>query len=186
MWNDIRYSFRAMRRTPVFNAVLALIIALSIAANTSIFSVVNAVMLRPFPFRDPGRLMQVAEKNDKLNLPSFAASVLNFLSWREQTKTFEQLAAVGFSNYTLTGTGESEQISGNRISPALMKVLGITPVIGRTFSEDEEKPGRTSVAMISEGLWKRRFGQDSAIIGRTITLKVRPPQLLGWRRLDSI
>src|SRR5438132_8854977 len=113
-FNDLRYAFRTMRRTPIFTGAVVLTVALAIAANTSIFSVVNAVMLRPLPFRDPGQLVQVAEKNDKLNLPSFGASVLNFVSWREQTQTFDELAAIGFGTFTLTGVGEPEQLSGNR------------------------------------------------------------------------
>jgi putative ABC transport system permease protein len=179
MFNDIRYSFRMMRRTPMLTAAVILTVALAIAGNTAIFSVVNAVMLRPLPFMEPNRLVQVAEKNDKLNLPSFGASVLNFLSWREQTKTFEELAAVGFSNYTLTGTGEPEQFSGNRISPALTRVLGISPVAGRAFTDEEEKPGASPVAMIGEGLWKRRFGADPALIGRTLTLNGVPTTVVG-------
>src|SRR5947209_766574 len=125
MGNDIRYALRVMRRSPVFTASVVLTVAAAIGACTSIFSVINAVMLRPLPFAEPARLVQVAEKNDKLNLPNFGASVLNFLSWREQTQAFEQLAAIGFANYTLSGSGEPEQLSGNRISPALTRVLGL-------------------------------------------------------------
>jgi putative ABC transport system permease protein len=179
MWNEIRFAIRLMRRTPFFNGLVVLTVAVAITANTAIFSVVNAVILKPMPFREPARLMQVAEKNDKLNLPSFAASVLNFVAWREQTKTFEQLAAIGFSTLTLSGTGEPEQLSGNRISPALMSVVGLTPVAGRGFSPDEEKPGTTPVAMISEGLWKRRFGGDPGLIGRTIILNGAAATVVG-------
>lgn len=170
MLNDIRYAFRMMRSAPMFTAAVILTVALAIAANTAIFSVVNAVMLKPLPFAQPNRLVQVAEKNDRLGLPSFGASVLNFVSWREQTQTFQELAAIGFSNYTLTGAGEPEQLSGNRISPALTRVLGLSPLVGRSFSDDEEKPGSAPVAMIGEGLWKRRFGSDLSVIGRTVTL----------------
>ena len=179
MWNDIRYALRTMNRYPVFAATIVLTVALAIAANTAIFSVVNAVILRPLPFRDPGRLVQVAEKNDKLNLPSFGASVLNFLSWREQTHAFEQLGAVTFLNFTLTGSGEPEQFSGNKISPALTRVLGIAPIVGRDFSDSEEQPNAAQVAMIGEGLWRRRFGGDTGIIGRVITLNGVPTTVIG-------
>src|SRR5579864_3838360 len=135
-WRDLRYACRMMRRAPVFTASVVLTVALAIAANTAIFSVVNAVMLRPLPFRDPGRLVQVAEKNDKLNLPNFGASVLNFVSWREETQAFDELAAIGSGPFTLTGVGEPEQLSGNRISPALLRVLGVNPVAGRAFIDD--------------------------------------------------
>ena len=179
LWNDIRYALRMMRRTPLFTAAVILTVTLAIAANTAVFSVVNAVMLRPLPFRDPSRLVQVAEKNDKLNLPSFGSSVLNFLSWREQSQSFEALAAIAATNYTLTGAGEPEQLSGNRISPVLTRVLGIPPLVGRDFTDEEEKPGAAPVAMIGEGLWKRRFGSDSALIGRTIILNDTPTTVVG-------
>src|SRR5690348_17541278 len=108
MLNDIRYAFRMMRSAPMFTAAVILTVALTIAANTAIFSVVNAVLLSPLPFAQPNRLVQVAEKNDKLNLPTFGASVLNFISWRERTHSFTELAAIGFASFTLTGAGDPE------------------------------------------------------------------------------
>jgi putative ABC transport system permease protein len=123
--------------------------------------------------------MQVAEKNDKLNLPTFGVSVLNFLSWREQTQAFEQLAAVGYATFTVGGSGEPEQLSGNRISPALTHVLGTRMLAGREFRDDEEKPGGAAVAMIGEGLWKRRFASDPALVGRTISLDGVPTLVVG-------
>ena len=177
--NDLAYAVRVMRRTPVFTVAVVLTVALAIAANATIFSVVNAVLLRPLPFADPNRLVQVAEKNDKLNLPNFNASLLNFLSWREQTQTFEHLGAIGFSTFTLSGAGEPEQLSGNRISPALTRLLGITPIAGRAFTDDEERPGAAPVAMLGEGLWKRHFGGDPSLIGHTITLNGAPTVVVG-------
>ena len=176
---DIRYAVRKMLRTPLFTVAVVLTVALTIAANTSIFSFVNAELLRPLPFRNPSHVLQIAEKNDKLNLPSFGASVLNFLSWREQQHSFREIAAVGFSTYTLTGNGDPEQLYGNLISPALTRTLGISPVTGRSFTDDEEKPGSTPVAMISEGLWKRRFGADRSAIGSTINLNGQATTIVG-------
>jgi len=177
--NDLGYALRVMRRTPVFTIAVILTVALAIGANTTIFSVVNAVLIRPLPFKNANRVIQVAEKNDKLNLPNFGASVLNFLSWREQTKSLEELAAVGFNNLTLSGSGEPEQLSGNRISPALARVLGFTPIAGRAFTDDEEKPGAAPVAMIDEGLWRRRFGGTPSVIGQSITLNGAPTVVVG-------
>jgi predicted permease len=177
--HDIRYALRMMRRNRVFTTTVVLTVALAIGANTCIFSVVNAVLLRPMPFREPNRLLQVAEKNDKANLTNFGASVLNFASWREETRTFEELAAIGSSNYTLSGVGEPEQLSGNRISPALIRVLGIQPILGRGFTDEEEKPGAASVAMIGEGLWRRRFGGEPGVVGRTVTLNSTPTTIVG-------
>ena len=179
LWGDIRYAVRVMLRTPLFTATVVLTVAIAIAANATIFTVVNAVMIRSLPFAEPNRIMQVAEKNDKLNLPTFAASVLNFVSWREQTQSFEQLAGVGFATFTLTGNGEPEQLSGNHLSPSLTRVLGTKMLSGREFEENEEKPGGAAVAIIGEGLWKRRFASDPALIGRTISLDGVPTTIVG-------
>jgi putative ABC transport system permease protein len=179
LWGDIRYAVRLMLRAPLFTVTVILTVALAIAANATIFTVVNAVMIRSLPFAEPNRIMQVAEKNDKLNLPTFAASVLNFLSWREQTQSFEQLAGVGNATFTLSGGGEPEQLSGNPISPALTHVLGTRMLAGREFRADEEKPGGSAVAIIGEGLWKRRFASDPALVGRIITLDGVPTTVVG-------
>jgi putative ABC transport system permease protein len=177
--NDVRYALRMMRRTPMFTAAVVLTVAIAIAANSTIFTVVNAVMIRSLPFGEPNRILQVAEKNDKLHLPSFGASVLNFLDWREQTHTFEQLAGLGFATVTLTGNGDPEQLSGNLTSPSLMQVLGLAPVAGRTFTADEEKPNGAAVAMIGEGLWKRRFASDPNLVGHTILLDGTATTVVG-------
>ncbi|HKR26861.1 MAG TPA: ABC transporter permease [Acidobacteriaceae bacterium] len=177
--NDIRYAVRIMRKAPLFTTAVVLTSALGIGAGITIFSIVNALLIRPLPFKDPGSLVQVAEKNDKLQLASFGASVLNFLDWREQNHSFDQMGAIGFATYTLTGTGEPEQITGNLISPTLTRVLGLQPIAGRAFSDSEEKPGSSHVAMLGEGLWKRRFGADPSIIGRTITLNGQGTTVVG-------
>ena len=179
VWCDIRYAFRMMKRTPLFTASVVLTVAIAIAANATIFTVVNAVLIRSLPFSQPERILQVAEKNDKLSLPIFAASVLNFVSWREQQQSFEQLGGINFATFTVTGDGEPEQITGNHISPVLDQVLGTRPLLGRTFSVDEEKPGTAAVAMIGEGLWKRRFASDRNLVGRTILLDSVPTMVVG-------
>ncbi|HJS97896.1 MAG TPA: ABC transporter permease [Terriglobales bacterium] len=176
---DLRYAARMMRQMPLFTCAVVFTVALAIGANATIFSLVNAVLLKPLPFTEPNRLVQVAEKNDKLGLTAFGASVLNFLSWREQQRSFAELAALGFANYTLSGVGEPEQFTGNLISPALTRVLGIAPVAGRAFTDDEEKPSAASVAMIGEGLWKRRFGRDPGLVGRSVTLNGTPTTVVG-------
>jgi putative ABC transport system permease protein len=177
--NDVRYALRMMRRTPMFTAAVVLTVAIAIAANSTIFTVVNAVMIRSLPFGEPSRILQVAEKNDKLHLPSFGASVLNFLDWREQTHTFEQLAGLGFATVTLTGNGDPEQLSGNLTSPSLLQVLGLAPIAGRSFTADEEKPNGAAVAMIGEGLWKRRFAADPNLVGHTILLDGTATTVVG-------
>jgi len=168
--NDLRYAARTLRKTPVFTGAAILTLALGIGANTAIFSVVNAVMLRALPFAKPDRLVWVAEKNDKLKLPYWPTSALNYLSWREQQQTFEQLGAIRGANYNLTEWGEPEQFSGNAITPSLFPMLGVRPVLGRGFREGEDQLGSRPVAMIGEGLWKRRFGGEPSLLGKSVTL----------------
>ena len=126
------------------------------------------MLVRPLPFAAPERLVQVGEKNDAMHLPIFSVSVLNYLSWKEQTQTL-QLAAVGFGTFSLSGSGEPEQFTGSPITPSLLPVIGVSPIAGRGFTDGEDKPGAPRVVMISEGLWKRRFGSDRGLVGRTLT-----------------
>ena len=190
--SNLRYAVRTLRKTPVFTTAAVLTMTLTIGANTAIFSVVNAVLIRPLPFASPNRLMQVAERNDKLQLPSFGASVLNYLSWKEQQHSFEDLAAIGSVTLALTGHGDPEQFQGNTISPSLISALGIQPVVGRNFREGEDRPGAEPVAIISEAIWKRRFGGDPAIISSHIVLNgisravidVAPPPLVFLTNSD--
>jgi putative ABC transport system permease protein len=170
LFADLRYAVRTLRRSPVFTAATVLTMALTIGANTAIFSVVNAVLIRPLPFASPDRLMQVSEKNDKLNLSNFAASVLNYLSWKEQNRSFQELGAVGGGTYTLTGRGDPEQFNGATISPSLMPILGIQPVLGRGFREGDDRPGSAPVALISEALWRHRFAGERSAVGAHMTL----------------
>ena len=178
LMNDLRYAVRLIARAPIFSAAVILTVALAIGANTAIFSVVNAVLLKPLPFERPERLVQVTEKNETLKLPTFSASLLNYLSWTEQTRALD-LAAIGYATYSLSDHGEPEQFAGSPIAPSLFRVLGLSPVQGRSFAAGEDRPGAAPVAMISEGLWKRRFGGDPAILGRPVTLNGVSHTLVG-------
>ena len=168
--NDLRYTARMLRKSPLFTLAVVFTVALGIGANTAIFSVVNAVMLRPLPYSEPDRLVWIAEENDRLNLPTFATSVLNYLSWKEQSRTFEALGAFGFATFNLTGNGDPEQFTGGTVTPSLFPLLGMKPILGRSFADGEDRPGSAKVVMIGEGLWRRRFGGDPALVGQTITL----------------
>ena len=179
MMNDLRYTVRMLRKSPLFTLAVVGTVALAIGANTAIFSVVNAVMLRPLPYEKPDRLIWIAEKNDKLNLPTFAASVLNYLSWKEQSRTFEPMGAFGFATFNLTGLGDPEQLTGGTVTPSLFPLLGIKPLLGRAFAADEDRPGSAKVAMIGEGLWKRRFGGDPSVVGRHLTLNSIDHTVIG-------
>jgi hypothetical protein len=194
LWQDVRFALRMLRKNPGFTAIAILTLALGIGANTAIFSVVNAVLIRPLPFAQPDRLVRIFETNDKLHLSQFASSVPNYVSWKEQAQSFEQMGIIGFVSLNLTGTGDPEQFNATSISPSLMPLLGLQPVFGRSFHEDEEKLGSPPVAMLSEGLWKRRFGDDRALIGKTITLNgvdctvvgIAPPAFAISRVISSL
>ncbi len=167
---DLRYALRLLRKSRLFTLTVVLTVAVGIGGTTAIFSVVNAVLLRPLPFQEPDRLMQVAEKNDALRLPAFGASALNYLSWKEQTHTFDQLGAIQFATYTLSGHGDPETYTGNAISPSLIPLLGLQPLMGRAFTDADATIGAAPVALISETLWRRRFGGDSSVVGRPAML----------------
>lgn len=176
---DVAYSLRLMRKAPLFTAAVVLTIGLAIAATATIFSVVNAQMLRPLPFKDPDRLQLVFEKNDKLNAPLYNVSVLNYLDWRAQTQSFDLAAVNPGNNYILIGRGDPEQLTGNRISPELLRVLGVPLIAGRPFTPEEEKPGAGPVAIIGEAFRQRHFGKDVNPLGRTINLDGIPTTIVG-------
>lgn len=167
---DVQYAARTLRKSPVFAVAAVLTLALGIGGNTAIFSVVNAVMVRSLPFSEPDRLVRIFEKNDKEHLPQFASSVLNYLSWKEQSQSFESIGAIGYLSLNLTGRGDPEQLDGGTITPSIFPLLGIHPVMGRSFQEGDDLPGAPPVAMLSEGLFKRRFGGDPSLIGKAISL----------------
>ena len=175
---DLRYALRTLARTPAFSMAAVLTIAFGIAANASVFSAVNAALVRSLPYPDAGGLMQVAERNDKLGIPFLVASPLNYLSWKEQTRTM-QLGAFGFGTYALTGRGDPEQVVGGPITSSLIPLLGLRPVAGRSFAEREDAPGAPPVALISEALWQRRFGGDPAVLDRPLVVNGNSCTLVG-------
>jgi putative ABC transport system permease protein len=177
--NDLRYAVRVLRKSPLFACAVVLTVALGVGANTAIFSVVNAVLLRPLPYAQPDRLVWIAERNDKLNIATFAASVLNYLSWKEEARAFESTGAFGFATVTLTGRGDPEQFAGGTLTPSMFPLLGIQPLAGRAFVEGDDRPGSPRVALISEGLWKRRFGGERSVIGSTVTLNGSDTTIVG-------
>jgi len=162
-----------------FAAVAVIALALGIGANTAIFSVVNTVLLRSLPYDDPDRLMVVKE-NKLPQFPEFSVSPGNFLDWQKQNASFEKLAAVQGSSYNLvTGDAEPERLDGARVSAGLFEMLGVKPVQGRTFLEEEDQPGHQNVVVLSSNLWKRRFGSDPNIIGQSITMSAASYSIIG-------
>src|SRR5499426_4127745 len=173
MFQDLRFGLRVLLKNRGFTMIAALTLALGIGANTAVFSVAYATLLRPLPFRDQERLT-VAWKSDETTKHQFVEiSIPEFNDWRSQNRVFEHLAAMtttiyGF-NYTLTGRGEPEQIHSARVSADFFPALGVKPSIGRAFTTDEDRPGAAHVAVISHSLWQRRFNADPKMIGQTIT-----------------
>ena len=175
LWQDVRYALRSLIRTPGFTVAAILTLALGIGANAAIFSVFDAVILRPFPYRDAGRLFVVHEGTDSL----IPANALHFQEWQRSTRTFESLALLGPATYELRGATDAARVDGARISPGLFATLGVQPAMGRTFRDEEDVPGRDQVVMLSHGIWRTRFGADPAIVGRSITLDETPHEVVG-------
>jgi hypothetical protein len=170
LWQDVRFGARMLRRNPGFTAIAALTLALGIGANTAIFTVVNAVMLRPLPFPDPDRLINVYETNLARGWTSFSASHPNFLDWRDRGKSFERLAAWRGASFTASSGGTPEAVAGAAVTEAFFPMLGVTPVLGRNFLPEEDRPGGSRAVIVGHGFWQRRLGGDPAVLGRTLTL----------------
>jgi putative ABC transport system permease protein len=166
---DLRYAARGLRRSPTFTAFSLLVLALGIGITTIIFSVVESVLVRPLPFREPDRLMMLEEKWLP-RFPRFEASPLDFVSWQQHTTSFSGLAAFRDGSYNLTGTDRPERLRGQRITANLPSLLGVEPILGRTFTREEDTDGGPWAALLGYGLWLRRFGADPKVIGTTITL----------------
>src|SRR5207245_221850 len=178
--NDLKFAFRQLLKNPGFTAVAVLTLALGIGANTAIFSVVNAVLLRPLPFREPDRLVTVWERDPKQGYEQNLATTGTFLDWRAQNQSFEGMAIFDSNRgFTLTGRGEPERPTGAAVSANLFQILGVSPLLGRAFADEEEMTGRGQVALLSHDLWQRRFGGDPSIQGKPITLDGKPYTVVG-------
>lgn len=168
--HDLRYAARLQRKNPGFTIVAVIALALGIGANTAIFSVVNTVLLRPLPYRDPERLVMVWEDASKYGYPRDTPAAANFIDWRDQNQVFEGMAAIADSSFNLTGTGDPERLEGRRVSANLFQLLGVEPQVGRVFTAAEDQPGAQRVVLLSYALWQRRFGGDPNIVGQALTL----------------
>src|SRR5213596_1253024 len=177
LWQDIRYGARMLRKNPGFTAVAVLTLALGIGANTAIFSVVNAVLLRPPPFKEPGRLVFVSEKSKDMD--DMSVSYPNFRDWQRQQAGFSSLAAFRTEEWNLTGTSQPERVVGLQVSASFFPTLGVQPLRGRVFEADEDKVGGERVVVLSEGLWQRRFGADPAVLNRPISLNGESYTVVG-------
>ncbi len=193
MWQDLRFGARMLVKNPSFTLVAALTLALGIGANTAIFSVVNAVLLRPLPYDQPGQLVQLWEDPGSGTRRNMAAPGA-FLDWKEHSASFESISVLSSTNLNLTGAGDPERLSGVQMSASGLDILRARPLLGRTFASDEDQPGKDRVVVLTHQLWQRRWGGDAAIIGRTIQLGgqsytvigVLPPNFLPWEAAQFV
>jgi putative ABC transport system permease protein len=177
VWQDLCYGVRILGKNPFFTLVAVMTLALGIGANTAIFSVVNAVLLRPLPYEDPDRLVVVWGFNPQIGREE--TSLPDFVDWREQSQSFEQMAATVGGNYTLTSVEESERLIGAAVTAEFFNVLRINPILGRSFLRDEDRPGAPRVVVLSYGLWRRRFGSNADLLGRSIKLNGEDYTVVG-------
>lgn len=175
---DFRYGFRTLIKSPGFTAVAVLTLALGIGVNSAIFSVVNAVLLRPLPYADSHRLVLINHDYPQLKLKA-SVSAWGYRYYREHAKSFESIAAMTGSSFSLTGSGEPERLSGMLVSSNFFTTLGVTSLYGRTFFAEEEEFGKHKVAVLSHGLWQRRFGGETEIVNRNITLSGESYTVVG-------
>jgi predicted permease len=176
---DLRHGARMLWKNPGFTSIAVLTLSLGIGANTAIFSVLNAVLWQRLPYKDPERLVIVWETIPKTGLTQNTPAPFNYYAWREQSLVFENLAAWQIQLENLTGAGEPEQISGQGVSASFFPLLGVAPMLGRSFLPEEDRSGDHRVVMLSHGLWERRFGGDPKIIGRKISLSNVSHEVIG-------
>ncbi|NIR44039.1 MAG: ABC transporter permease [Gemmatimonadetes bacterium] len=170
LWQDLRYSVRMLRRSPGFTATAVLTLALGIGATSAIFSVVNGVMLRPFPYREPDRLVVVWEQNLERGLPYMYAAPPNYADWRGSNSVFDDMGAFAWTRLVFEADGTPQLVRGAEVTASMFDVVGATPRIGRSFTAADDRPDADPVIILSHAMWENRFGADPEIIGRSIRL----------------
>ena len=180
MRNDLRYAIRRLIKSPGFTVVAVLILALGIGATTAIFTLVNGVLLRPLPYPEADRIIYFEGQNLKRGISESNVSVPDFQNWTNQSRAFAKTALFWTGDASFAaGSGEPERVPRAGVTVNFFDVLGVQPMLGRVFLANEDQPDVTSVAILSEGLWNRRFGSDRTIIGKTITINARPMNVVG-------
>jgi putative ABC transport system permease protein len=178
LWQDLRYAARQLKRNPGFTAVAVITLALGIGATTAIFTVVNAVLLRPLPYPHPERLVYVQEILGEYGLSPFVGN-REFAAWRNQSRTLSLIAAYKDFTANLTGGGEPERIICGMATTTFFSILGVHPVVGRLFLTEEDRPGGPPAVILSEALWKRRYGGDPSVVGKGVTLDGKAYTVVG-------
>ena len=182
-WRDVRFAARTLVKSPGFTLVAVATLALGIGANTAIFSVINAILLRPLPYPQAERLVFLTEWSEQV--PEMSFSVANLKDVRDQNTVFESLVGYNGQNFVLSGTGaagsagEAERVNGRQVTSGMFETLGKQPILGRAFTAEEEKSGAPGVVLLGEGFWERRFGRDPAVLGRSLVLGGDPFTVIG-------
>jgi putative ABC transport system permease protein len=178
IWQDLRFALRTLRKKPGFALIAVVILGLGIGANSAIFTIVNAVLLRPLPYDHAERLYKLNRIKGHAQLGT-RTSPLNFIEWRSQNKTFEYLGGYSTFDFNLSGDAEPEQVTGRLVSDTFFPTLGLKPMLGRNFLPEEDRKGASKVVILSQPVWARRFGSDRSVIGRTITINEQPYTVVG-------
>src|SRR5690349_147063 len=176
---ELRYAIRSLLKHPAFTTVVVIVLGLGIGANTAIFSIVNAVMLRPLPYADSDQLVMVREHLPKLFGPAVNLSGAELLDYRDGNSVFSQSGAFTDLKVNLTGASDTQRVQGARVSASLFPMLGVAPALGRNFLAEEDQPGTNHVVMLSDGLWRSQFGGDPSIIGKSATVDDQPYTIVG-------
>ena len=176
---DVRYAARSFRRTPGLTAVAILSIAIGIGANSAIFSVASALLLRPLPYQDADRLAILWNRSPGLNIAEDWFSTAQYFDIKTSHSGLEDVAIALGANFNLTGEGDPERVGTLRVSSNLLPMLGARPEIGRLFEPADDTPGRAGVAVLSHGTWARRYGKDRGVLGKTMTLNGQPFEIIG-------
>jgi len=174
---NLRFALRGLKRNPGFTAVAVLTLALGIGANSAMFSIINGVLLRPLPYRDPQNLVLLSESWPQF--PRLSLSYLNYKDWRDQSRSFESVGAVRNFVMTMTGIEEADRIPAQNVTASLFDLLGVRPELGRLFDATEDKPGAPPVALISHSLWQRRFSSSQSVLGKSVTLDNQSYSIIG-------
>lgn len=181
LWLDVRYALRTARKNPAFAATAVIVLALGIGGNTAMFSVIRAVLLKPLPYQDPDRIVQVSVENPRTSITNGAFSPRRYAEMGKAVHSFASFGVYSrfYEDMALSGNGDPEMLKGARVSANFLDVLGVRPALGRAFISEEDKPGGPPVAMISSRLWKRRFAADPELAGKTAILNSVPYTIVG-------
>jgi putative ABC transport system permease protein len=179
IWQDLKYAARILRKNPGFSAIAIVALALGIGANTAIFSVADAFLLKPLPFHDLDRLAMVLELRPNQTQDTNSAAPATYFDWQAKSQSFEKMAAYSWDEMNLTGEGVPEKVQGFSVSPNFFDILQVAPSLGRTFRAEEDQPGHEQEALLSHGLWERRFGGDPRVLGKIAKLDGKSYTIIG-------